>query len=415
MSGKPRLAFLSQPFDTVLPPGQNSLGLWTHEVARRLVDDYEVHVIAKSRQSLDSLEVEGVRYRLCPVRPGAFDMFLDPRQPSNPDAPHRPLVVLDDYAAEYITAAVHYLREQQIEIVHIHNFSQYVPPIARGAPGSKIVLHMSCDWLSDLERALVSPRLERVEVIVGCSGHVTNRVRQRFPSLRAGMATVPNGVDVHQFDRTASDAPQRAAGGAIIYVGRISPEKGCHVLLEAFREILAAVPDAVLRMVGGEAVVPIDLLVLLSSDRRTRALSGWYAGSYMKAVCEMAAAHGEAVKMMGWVAHHQLPAQLSQADVLVCPSVCHEAFGMPIVEAMACGLPVVATRGGGIPEIVVDGSTGLLVERGDAGALADALTVLLRDPERARAMGRAGRERAVACFSWERVAAELRHVYQGLG
>jgi starch synthase len=81
---------------------------------------------------------------------------------------------------------------------------------------------------------------------------------------------------------------------------------------------------------------------------------------------------------------------------------------------MACSTAVVASRVGGIPEVVEDMTTGLLVPPDDPASLAYAMNALLRDPDRAEAMGRAGRERAVAEFSWEAVAAQTAALYAEL-
>jgi glycosyltransferase involved in cell wall biosynthesis len=96
----------------------------------------------------------------------------------------------------------------------------------------------------------------------------------------------------------------------------------------------------------------------------------------------------------------------------VFPSVWHEPFGIPLIEAMAAGLPVITTRGGAASEIVVDGETGLLVERGDVGSLVSALCTLLRDPDLRRQMGRAGRERAARLFTWNHAVAKLDRLYE---
>jgi alpha-maltose-1-phosphate synthase len=84
------------------------------------------------------------------------------------------------------------------------------------------------------------------------------------------------------------------------------------------------------------------------------------------------------------------------------------------LEAMACGTAVVASRTGGIPEVVADGQTGLLVPPGEPEALAAALNALIRDPDRAAAMGRAGRKRAVAEFGWPAIAAQTVALYSEL-
>jgi starch synthase len=110
---------------------------------------------------------------------------------------------------------------------------------------------------------------------------------------------------------------------------------------------------------------------------------------------------------------------LSHAAVFVCPSV-YEPLGIVNLEAMGCETAVVASDVGGIPEVVVHGETGLLVHyeesepRGFEAGLAEAVNELVADPDRAAALGRAGRERAVRDFSWAALAAQTLAVYRGL-
>jgi starch synthase len=100
----------------------------------------------------------------------------------------------------------------------------------------------------------------------------------------------------------------------------------------------------------------------------------------------------------------------SHAAVFCCPSV-YEPFGIINLEAMACETPVVASAVGGIIEVVEDGVTGLLVPPREPRALAAALTAVLGDPGRARAMGLAGRARVEEQFSWTSVAARTEALY----
>jgi starch synthase len=104
---------------------------------------------------------------------------------------------------------------------------------------------------------------------------------------------------------------------------------------------------------------------------------------------------------------------LTHATAFACPSL-YEPLGIVNLEAMACGTAVVASRVGGIPEVVDEGKTGLLVPPGSPEDLADALNVLIRDPGLAEAMGRAGRDRAVAEFGWPAVAERTAALYAEL-
>jgi glycosyltransferase involved in cell wall biosynthesis len=102
----------------------------------------------------------------------------------------------------------------------------------------------------------------------------------------------------------------------------------------------------------------------------------------------------------------------SLSTVFVCPSICQEAFGAVIAEAMACGVPVVATKVGGIPEIVVDGETGMLVDPKDADAIAQSCLKILSDNELRENMAIAGRRRVEDLFDQKRMVRETIELYQ---
>ena len=109
----------------------------------------------------------------------------------------------------------------------------------------------------------------------------------------------------------------------------------------------------------------------------------------------------------------------SVSDVFICPSI-YEPLGIVNLEAMACNTAVVASRVGGIPEVVVDGETGRLVDydEGDPDTfereLAAAVNAVAGDDDTAAQMGKAGRERALAEFSWARIAQETVDIYTEL-
>ena len=102
------------------------------------------------------------------------------------------------------------------------------------------------------------------------------------------------------------------------------------------------------------------------------------------------------------------------ASIFAFPSVWEEPFGMPLVEAMASTTPVIATRGGAFPEIVEDGRSGLLVERADLQALAEAILQLLSNPDQREAIAQAAFQRASTVFSWDRITEDLLEKYERL-
>jgi alpha-maltose-1-phosphate synthase len=178
----------------------------------------------------------------------------------------------------------------------------------------------------------------------------------------------------------------------VIFVGRITRQKGVPVLLRAAAGLI---PEAQLVLLAGAADTPeqlAEVTELVDGLRATRSGVFWIPEMLPKP---------EVIQL------------LTHAAVFAIPSV-YEPLGIVNLEAMACGTAVAGSRTGGIPEVVADGETGLLVPPGEPGPLADALNVLLRDPGRARAMGEAGRKRAVAEFGWPAIAAQTADLYAEL-
>jgi len=114
------------------------------------------------------------------------------------------------------------------------------------------------------------------------------------------------------------------------------------------------------------------------------------------------------VHFLGW--RKDIGEILSICDLFVLPSL-WEGFGLSNVEAMAAGIPVVATNVDAIPEVVSDGETGILVPPKNSGALANAILSLLKDPEKMRKMGQAGKKRAFTFFSAERMVKDYEKLY----
>jgi glycosyltransferase involved in cell wall biosynthesis len=291
------------------------------------------------------------------------------------------------------------------------NCPQFVSITRRANPHARIILHMECDWLVQLDRKVLDSHLRSADVIAGCSDAVTDAIRERFPQYSERCTTIYNGVDTQVFYPRVRNE-EEPDGERVIFVSRISPEKGLHVLLEAFEKVSKHRPDAVLEIAGSDIVMPMDVTISLSDNPTIRELERFYPGNYPENLRQRArAVFNGRVSFLGGLLHRQLAERIQQANVLVQPSVFDEPFGMAVAEAMASGVPVVASAAGGIPELVVDGETGLLVERDNPAALADAIIRLLADKQLARSMGEAGRVRAEATFSWECIVDSLHACY----
>ncbi|WP_425437378.1 glycosyltransferase family 4 protein [Longibacter salinarum] len=313
------------------------------------------------------------------------------------------------------------LRRRGCDLVHVHNFSQFLPIVRRFNPDIKTVLHMHCEWLSQLEPGIVARRLAHTDLVVGCSHHVTKAIRKAHPTYAGQTATVYNGVDTADFPcRPRRSTRTDDASFRILFVSRISPEKGVHDLLTAFSHLKAVIPNSQLTLVGAFGSAPYMYIVGLSQDPLVSKLKQFYSASansndaYRTYIERMVHDHDlSGITFTGRLSHREVRSFYHGADVLVAPSL-SEAFGMSIVEGMASGVPVVATRTGGIPEIVVDQITGLLVPPGCPDALADAILQLYHAPERRERMGQAGRARAETLFGWSNAVDQLLSAYSAI-
>jgi glycosyltransferase involved in cell wall biosynthesis len=318
-------------------------------------------------------------------------------------------VVLPEFGASwrdagYAFTAGRALRRLGCDVVHVVNYSQLAPIIRRGNPAIKICLHMGCEWLTQLDRRVVERRLDSIDFVVGCSEYITVSVAERFPKFADRCVTVHHGLTVVPPNDYSVTEPER-----VLFVGRVSPEKGVHVLVQAFQLVLQRRPKATLHITGGIGSAPYEYLVGLSNDPRVSQLEVFYRpverggkAPYEEWLKQAVGAElGKRVFFEGRVEHSSIGGCYKRATVLVNPSL-SEAFGMSLIEAMMYGLPVIASRVGGMTEIVDHEVTGLLVEPADPVALAQAICEVLANRHLQRAMGAAGRDRALERYSWHK-------------
>jgi glycosyltransferase involved in cell wall biosynthesis len=202
-------------------------------------------------------------------------------------------------------------------------------------------------------------------------------------AVAAKLVHIPHGIDPERFSPLRPEAAPAAP--TILFLGGTERRKGIYTLLDAFRIVRAAIPDARL-VVGGAGGRLHDV----------RAAVG-------------AMSEGAHVTLLGNVDRASVPDLIRGASVLCAPSN-GEPFGMSLLEAMSCGKPVVVTDAGG-PQFIVDAAGGEKVPVGNAAALAAALARILRSDETQRAMGAYNRALVERVYAWDRVIDRVEETY----
>ncbi|HEV8220560.1 MAG TPA: glycogen synthase [Streptosporangiaceae bacterium] len=240
--------------------------------------------------------------------------------------------------------------------------------------------------------------VESAAAVIAVSDGMRSDVLACYPAVDpARVRVIRNGIDTVQY------APDHGTGvlekygvtpgrPMVLFVGRITRQKGVPVLLRA-----AAQLD------------PAAQLVLCAGQPDTEDL----AAEVTALVSDLRGQRSGVVWLTGMLPKHEVIQLLTHATVFACPSL-YEPLGIVNLEAMACATAVAASRVGGIPEVVADGETGLLVPPDDPAALAAALNTLVRDPDLAAVMGARGRTRAEAEFGWPAIAAQTAALYAEL-
>jgi phosphatidylinositol alpha-1,6-mannosyltransferase len=237
--------------------------------------------------------------------------------------------------------------------------------------------------------------LQRIAGDLDVLTYISDYTRSRLePALggRTRLAQLSPGVDVDRFTPEVDGAAVRrryglGEGPVVVCVSRLVARKGQDVLLAGWPQVLGRHPGARLLLVGG----------------------GPAEASLRRSVARLGVA--DSVVLTGPVPADELPGVYAAGDVFAMPCRTRragldvEGLGMVFLEAAACGLPVVAGTSGGAPEAVQEGVTGHVVEPRAPDAVAAAITRLLDDPVRARAMGTAGRAWVEQRWSWTTIAA----------
>lgn len=227
--------------------------------------------------------------------------------------------------------------------------------------------------------------LSMVDAVVAISEHSRNQILQLVPFIATKLIVIRNGVPV-----TPQYTPLGVSQQEIFAFGRLSAEKGFHLLLEAWAAVQSNTRGLQL-VIAGEGV----------DGRSLRAQSEKLGIT-------------ATVSFPGWLNQAQISQKLVDSRLVVVPSTFEEPFGLVAAEAHAKARPVIASRIGGLPEIVIDGETGFLVEPSSSQTLTAALVGVMHDIPQLQSMGEKAHTRAINELNWDSCVREYEMLFKRL-
>jgi len=272
------------------------------------------------------------------------------------------------------------------DIVYVHNRPEFAAAIQAAYPRRrfKLILHMHNSHLLHHPKEFA----RCADLTVFCSSFLLQEARRCVGEIRS--TVIPNGADGSCF--FPANLEGRRGPPTVLFVGRLIPIKGAHVLVEAMRILQQRGSAARALLVGSPA---------FGSDKDTPYLRGIKASA------------PDNVAFSPYTTGAKLAGEFRRATVFCCPSVFDEPFGMTNVEAMASGLATVATEVGGIPEVFCEGGA-LLVPPGDPEKLADALDCVLGNRDLRSRLAREGQQSFQKNFTWNVVREKYRDALESV-
>ncbi len=205
--------------------------------------------------------------------------------------------------------------------------------------------------------------------------------------LKDKRIVIPNGVDAEFF----KPSNKRLSGPSnILFVGRLVPRKGVHILLKSFALLKKEIED---------------LRLIIAGEGRSK-----------DTLIHLAKSYGilNSTLFLSYIPNQELLKYYNNADVVVVPSIARESFGIVALEAMSCAKPVVVTDVGGLPEVIEDGETGIIVEKENPYILKDALKRLLINKSLRKRLGENARKKVLHQYDWGIVTQRILKIYEEL-
>jgi spore coat protein SA len=365
-----------------------------------------------------------------PIRGGAIQTYIEGVLPSlnhhhevtvlcrtDPDLPEtevrdgvRYVRVGGGERSTYFQNVVRFLATSPpFDLIDLFNRPAYLPLVAHLSHGASLILSMHNDMFGPdrMEPAEGRAILGMADAVVTISDYVGRMIEKLHPGHQQKLFTIRSGVDTGRFMPFWAPEAQtkRMAVRAelaiepdvpvILHVGRLSPKKGNHLVIQAMPRVLSRFPEAVLVMVGSSRYGSADL------------------DDYGKQVQAEASALGAHARITGFVPPDRVDRYFAAGDLFVCTSQWQEPLARVHYEAMASGLPIITTDRGGNLEVAEEDVIALVARPHDEpGPFAAHIETLLADPQLRLEMGRHGRAQVEREHSWNVVGRALLRLFE---
>ena len=238
--------------------------------------------------------------------------------------------------------------------------------------------------ISPLHRHIVTQNIRYANAVASTSHVMAQQVR-RATGYDKHIYVTPFGVDCSRF----CPAPVAHEGLRVGTVKLLEAKYGMEYLIQGFADFLQQYSGNATLSIYGKGSKKEELQAQINS-----------------------LGMGASIKLMGAVPNNEVPEIINQLDLFVLPSVLDsESFGVSAVEAMACGVPVIASDVDGFRETVEDGVTGSIIKRRDSGAITQKLLELAENPAKREQLGKAGRERVLRLYDFDKNVDEMERIY----
>jgi spore coat protein SA len=356
-----------------------------------------------------------------PVNGGAVQMYLEGALPilskfheitvfsiQDPKLPNRDTLSGVKYIRlpsntidEYVRGVKNYLTND-FNLVHVFNRPRWVPFLSKDLTCAfSLSLHNEMFPEKKISAVMSNACIDRVSFITTVSRFIANGVKELYPSAASKLHPVYSAVDCNIYkpiweeDKNSSRTVLREKYGlqnykTILYVGRLTPKKGTHIVLDAMNSVMQSHPNTALMIVG----------------------SKWYGGNeptdYIRSLKRLANNLGGPVIFTGFLNPSEIPKYYSIGDIFVNMSQWEEPLARVHYEAMAAGLPIITTNRGGNAEVMVEGVNGFVMnDYENPRVLEKNIVRLLDNKDLALSIGKNGRKLALEKYSFNRLADDL--------